>query len=101
MDPTPQALGDSPSCPLAPVTVQSRLERGPAGQVRTEQAAPVSTGNSVLYGHTEGNWRLCRSNEDGSSGIWSWAGAQALSVGMQESLIQEICMELGLVKVTP
>ena len=49
----------------------------------------------------EGNLRLHWSNEDGSSGIWSWAGAQALSVGMQESLIQEICMELGLVKVTP
>lgn len=51
--------------------------------------------------HIEGNLRLHWSNEDGLSGIWSWAGAQALSVGMQESLIQEICMELGLVKLTP
>ena len=52
MDWIPQAWGDvnRPTfvCPSTPVTVQSRLGRGPAGQVRTEQVAPVSTGNSVL-----------------------------------------------------
>ena len=47
----PQAGGDvnhlTFGCPSTIVIVQSRLER-PAGQVRVEQAAPVSTRNSVL-----------------------------------------------------
>ena len=51
MDPVPQAKGDMNhltfGCPSTIVIVQSRLER-PAGQVRVEQAAPVSTRNSVL-----------------------------------------------------
>ena len=51
-DPTLQARGDvnrlTFGCPSTPVTVQSRLERGPAGLVTTEVAAPVSTRISVL-----------------------------------------------------
>ena len=43
----------------------------------------------------EGDLRLCRSNEDGSSWIWNQAGAWAPSVNVQESLIQETCKELG------
>ena len=52
MDPILQARGDvnrlTFGCLSTPVTAQSRLERGTAAQVRTEQAAPVSTRNSVL-----------------------------------------------------
>ena len=58
-------------CLSTPVSVQSRLERGLAGQVRTEQVVPVSTENSILLSAT---LRVTRwSNEDGSSGIWKWA----------------------------
>ena len=53
IDPIPQARGDvncpAFGCPSTLVTVQSRLERQPAGQGRTEQAALVSTRNSVSY----------------------------------------------------
>ena len=49
----PPARGDvncpAFGCPSTLVTVQSRLERRPAGQGRTEQAALVSTRNSVPY----------------------------------------------------
>ena len=62
MEPIPQASGDINRLtfgrPSTPVTVQSRLERRPAAQVRTEQAAPVSTRNSVLLPVT---WRVTRS----------------------------------------
>ena len=58
-------------CLSTPVSVQSRLEKGLAGQVRTEQVVPVSTEYSVLLSAT---LRVTRwSNEDGLSGIWKWA----------------------------
>ena len=47
------------------------------------------------YGHTEGDLRLCRSNEDGLSGIWNQAGSCAPSVSVRDSLIQETCKERG------
>lgn len=51
----------------------------PAGQGRSEQAAPGST--EVHFScHIEGDLRLCWSDEDGSGGIWSWAGSGAPSV---------------------
>ena len=52
--------------------MQSRLETGLVGHVRTEQTAP--TRHSVLLPHIESDLRLCWTDEDGSSGIWSWAG---------------------------
>ena len=39
--------------------------------------------------------QLLWSHEDGSSGMWTWKGTWAPSDGMQESLIGEICKELG------
>ena len=90
MDPIPQARGDvnrlSFGCPSTPVTAQSWLERGPAGQVRAEQAAPASTRNSV---HLPATSRVTR------------AGARAPSAGARESLIREVCKELGPVGAAP
>ena len=66
MDLTLWARGDvnhlTFGCLSTPVTVQSLLERRAAGQVRTEQVAPVSTRNSVLLPATS---RLTR----GSAGV--------------------------------
>ena len=59
-------------CPSTPVTVQSGSERGQAGQVRTEQASPVSTRNSVLLPATSrvtrGSAGVMRMDRVGSGG---------------------------------
>ena len=101
----PPARGDvncpAFGCPSTLVTVQSRLERRPAGQGRTEQQlwCPQEI-QSPIY-HSQGDPRLHWSNEDGSSGFWSETGTQTPLAGVWKSLIQEVCKELGLVGVPP
>lgn len=77
MDLTLQSRGDINS-PLAIHQFQSSavtigLETGLVGHVRTEQTAP--TRHSVFPPHIESDLRLCWTDEDGFSGIWSWAGS--------------------------
>ena len=52
------------------------MERGPAGQVKVEQAAPVSTRNSVLPATSmvsQGSSGVMRMDQVGSTGRQAWA----------------------------
>ena len=61
MDPILQARGDVNRLPLAVYWLPSQCSHGwrggPAGQVRTEQAAPVSTSHLVVW--MGGPWAVC------------------------------------------
>ena len=80
-----------------------QMERGPAGQVRAEQAAPVSTRNSVLPATsrvTQGSAGVMKMDQEGSISRQALRTHQSVC-GLINLLIQLIHKELGLAGVTP
>ena len=104
MDPSPHIRRNinhlAFGCPSSPITVQSWLERGLAGQVRTEQVNQVS--KEIPFSYLPCLWwpKTLLESWGWSSRIWRQAGTWAYQT-VYRNLLWEIIKKLKLVKGTP